>query len=695
MSQTPDYKRKKKQTSTQAGDDLENQIRDMDVPGVESTSEAESQATSQAQSQTQTEADNNFDPNAINPSAFNQPTNGYNIVYYPEDLRDLEDEDLPFETPVDDHQSTSDVESDVATSAEPQSQTSVTASQSSSQASQAVSATRSKQASKARSRAVSETNDDSQLTNAQAAASVSNGPDRGSDRHDQSSASASSYPTQTKPKELISLNPTQMAKLESITQLIPEINQDVTHQHDELGVLYEEIKSSKGRLTKAQRQEFDKVFKSPYGFPEDLNKSTVLKMLDSRMKVQQHTTDRLAEINEDMTNALGNFYAAQALSGDDKNHALEKATDAYTKGYQKLEKLYSGQVKAQDKLSADRSEMLDRYGINENQLGVDQTRIVAHRKMTKKDFRDFRTITEARSNYWPVFGAIDDLQSTVNNEILDLHHPSKNYTHVSSETRAKGGQADTHIDTNTISAPSNPNIDVKQERQAPHNHAQIKTTAQKEADDAEAGQSAKDMADAISDQQLIDLNKKMEAQKKQLEKTQLQIKQELDRRKKDKLRKQQAAERKALESDKDDNGNFKTREQYQKDQQKLKALEDEINATEKEKQKPASDYAKAFNKTHEETKHISTPALVGELTYRFGARLVGFAKSAWKYVAMATVAGGMALHGKHAAKVSNPLNRAAASMHAGLVSSIDSAAGDDVANKLAQERQKVTQGLSR
>ena len=57
---------------------------------------------------------------------------------------------------------------------------------------------------------------------------------------------------------------------------------------------------------------------------------------------------------------------------------------------------------------------------------------------------------------------------------------------------------------------------------------------------------------------------------------------------------------------------------------------------------------------------------------------------------MMIVGGALGLRGgRHGAQMNNPLNKAARSMHEGLVSSIDSAAGSDVANKLAQERVKA------
>ena len=617
---------------------------------------------------------NNFNPDSVNPNGFSSSTTSEIVI---------SDGDLPF-GPDPDAKDTSSSASNVASSASPvSSSASPSASVASEVSSSANNSVASSEArSKARSRAVSEANAESEAASSASQASES------SKRPEDSSAKSTSLNRDVdhapkKPRfKILYFNRRQLAKLEQVTLGLNDAIQENADHLSRLTELHDQIERGQGeQLTKEEKQAFEHEFgPNQDNFIDSLDRNTVCQMLSQRINKQTEIANEMGRAEKSLTNAYGNFLRADGL--DDKGpkyRTMTIATKQYHFGFNVLHDLEQKQSQDQDKSYEDRKDLLKKVGIDPDNTPFRSQLRQAQSKMSPRDFKHFRVISERQGDYWPLFGVVEKMNKTLDNEVFNFNKSNEPNVKVNANTRSKGGQAEPHVEPSTFSSSSNKHIDATQEKSAKDSVKKLPTDGQKAADDAQAGDRAKQLADAISDQQIDDLLSKMESQQKQLEDTMTQLRNV----------KRQRRERQ-LQSDTDANGDLKTRQQYKKDQKALQEMQDEVSAAQENKKRPAQDYAKAFSKTHDDLKHYSAPTLVGELSYRFGSSLVAITKTLWNYGKMMIVGGALGLRGgRHGAQMSNPLNKAARSMHEGLVSSIDSAAGSDVANKLAQERAKA------
>lgn len=613
---------------------------------------------------------NNFNPNSVNPNGFSSSTTSEIII---------SDGDLPFDSDPDANDTSSSA-SNVASSAVPVSASvspsASTASAVSSSANNSVASSEAR--SKARSRAVSEAN-----ATSEAESSASQVPQ-------QSKQSAKSAPQNRdvdhglkKPRfKTLYFNRRQLAKLEQVTLGLNDAIQENADKLNRLNELHDQIERGQGeQLTKEEKQAFEHEFgPNQDNFIDSLDRNTVCQMLAQRINKQTEIANEMGRAEKSLTNAYGNFLKADGLADNgSKYRTMATATKQYRFGFNVLHDLEQKQSQDQDKSYEYRKDLLKQAGIDPDNTPFRSQLRQAQSKMNPRDFKHFRLISEHQGDYWPLFGVVEKMNKTLDDEVFNFNKPNQPNVKVNAKTRSKGGQAEPHVEPATFSSSSNKHIDAAQEKSAKDSVKKLPTDGQKAADDAQAGDSAKQLADAISDQQIDDLLSKMESQQKQLEDTMTQLRNV----------KRQRRERQ-LQSDTDPNGDLKTRQQYQKDQKALQKMQDEVSAAQEDKKRPAQDYAKAFSKTHDDLKHYSAPTLVGELSYRFGSSLVAITKTIWNYGKMAILGGALGMRGgHHGAQMNNPLNKAARSMHEGLVSSIDSAAGSDVANKLAQERAKA------
>lgn len=613
---------------------------------------------------------NNFNPDRVNPNGFSSSTTSEIVI---------SDGDLPF-GPDPDAKDTSSSASKVASSAAPVSASvSTSASTASTVSSSANNAVASSEArSKARSRAVSEANAASEAESSTSQAPQSSKP---SAKSTSQNRDADHGPKKPRFKTLY-FNRRQLAKLEQVTLGLNDAIQENSDKLNRLNELHDQIDRGQGeQLTKEEKQAFQHEFGPNQGqFVDSLDRETVVKMLDQRINKQTEIANEMGRAEKSLTNAYGNFLRADSLADNGpKYRTMATATKQYRFGFNVLHDLEQKQSKDQDESYAYRNDLLKHAGIDPNNTPFRSQLRQAQSKMSPRDFKHFRVVSEQQGDYWPLFGVVEKMNKTLDDEVFNFNKPNQPNIKVNAKTRSKGGQAEPHVEPSTFSSSSNKHIDAAQEKSAKDSVKKLPTDGQQAAEDAQAGDSAKQLADAISDQQIDDLLSKMESQQKQLEDTMTQLRNV----------KRQRRERQ-LQSDTDANGDLKTRQQYQKDQKALQGMQDELSAAQENKKRPAQDYAKAFSKTHNDLKHYSAPTLVGELSYRFGSSLVAITKTLWNYGKMMIVGGALGLRGgRHGAQMNNPLNKAARSMHEGLVSSIDSAAGSDVANKLAQERAKA------
>lgn len=613
---------------------------------------------------------NNFNPDSVNPNGFSSSTTSEIVI---------SDGDLPF-GPDPDAKDTSSSASNVASSAAPVSASvspsASTASAVSSSANNAV--TFSEARSKARSRAVSEANAASEAESSAAQVPQSS---KQSAKSTLQSRDVDHGPKKPRFKTLY-FNRRQLAKLEQVTLGLNDAIQENADKLNRLTELHDRIERGQGeQLTKEEKQAFEHEFgPNQDNFIDSLDRNTVCQMLAQRINKQTEIANEMGRAEKSLTNAYGNFLKADGLADKGpKYRTMATATKQYRFGFNVLHDLEQKQSQDQDKSYEYRKDLLKDAGIDPDNTPFRSQLRQAQSKMSPRDFKHFRVISEHQGDYWPLFGVVEKMNKTLDDEVFNFNKPNQPNVKVNAKTRSKGGQAEPHVEPSTFSSPSNKHIDAAQEKSAKDSVKKLPTDGQQAADDAQAGDSAKQLADAISDQQIDDLLSKMESQQKQLEDTMTQLRNV----------KRQRRERQ-LQSDTDANGDLKTRQQYQKDQAALQKMQDEVSAAQENKKRPAQDYAKAFSKTHDDLKHYSAPTLVGELSYRFGSSLVAITKTLWNYGKMMIVGGALGLRGgRHGAQMNNPLNKAARSMHEGLVSSIDSAAGSDVANKLAQERAKA------
>lgn len=613
---------------------------------------------------------NNFSPDSVNPNGFSSSTTSEIII---------SDGDLPF-GPDPDAKDTSSSASNVASSAAPVSASvSTSASTASAVSSSANNSVASSEArSKARSRAVSEANAESE-----AESSTAQVPQSSKQSAKSTSPNRDVDHGSKKPRfKTLYFNRRQLAKLEQVTLGLNDAIQENADKLNRLTELHDRIERGQGeQLTKEEKQAFGHEFgPNQDNFIDSLDRNTVCQMLAQRIKKQTEIANEMGRAEKSLTNAYGNFLKADGLADNgSKYRTMATATKQYRFGFNVLHDLEQKQSQDQDKFYEYRKDLLKDAGIDPDNTPFRSQLRQAQSKMSPRGFKHFRVISEHQGDYWPLFGVVEKMNKTLDDEVFNFNKPNQPNVKVKAETRSKGGQAEPHVEPSTFSSPSNKHIDAAQEKSAKDSVKKLPTDGQQAADDAQAGDSAKQLADAISDQQIDDLLSKMESQQKQLEDTMTQLRNV----------KRQRRERQ-LQSDTDANGDLKTRQQYQKDQKALQKMQDEVSAAQENKKRPAQDYAKAFSKTHDDLKHYSAPTLVGELSYRFGSSLVAITKTLWNYGKMMILGGALGLRGgRHGAQMNNPLNKAARSMHEGLVSSIDSAAGSDVANKLAQERAKA------